>query len=179
MFKSITNQIITTLLILLVYIILYALKRHLFPSEIVFFESILFSLFLIILLFIFTYFFLESNLKRYIAESLLASFLLISLFNSLIPTILDRSVSITVLGTLKKSSYPISKIQIDNTFNEIYVIQEDAVGIRLKEQLASGNIRIDESGNYILTKKGIFVTDVLFYTSKFFNVNTAFIDQHL
>lgn len=177
MFKTLTNQLIISILILLVYVILYALKRHLFPSEIIFFEGIIFSIFLIILLFIFTYFFLESNLQRYVVESLLASFLLITLFNSLIPTILDRSVSITVLGTLKKSSHPISEIQIDKSFNEIYVIQEDAVAIRLKEQLASGNVRIDESGNYILTKKGIFVSDVLFYTSKFFNVNTAFIDQ--
>jgi hypothetical protein len=177
MLKILANQIIISFLILLSFVALYTIKRQIFPGEIVFFEAIISSIFYITALSIFVSYVLDARLKKFFMESILASFLMITLFNSLIPTILDRSVSITILGTLKKSTYPLSELQINESFNQIYVIQEDAVGVRLKEQLATGNIKIDENGNYSLTNRGVLITNILSKTTKILNVNSSFIDQ--
>ena len=115
--------------------------------------------------------------KQNLIPALYPSLLLLILFNSLVPTILDRSVSITVLGTLKESSRPLSEEEIGSTFNQIYVVDQNAVGVRLREQIANGNINKNENETYELTKKGVFTSDMLSITTKIFNVNSAYIDQ--
>ena len=95
----------------------------------------------------------------------------------MVPTILDRSVSITVIGTLKESSHPLSEEEIRYKFNQVYVVDQNAVGVRLREQMANGNINKNENDEYELTKKGVFTSDMLLITTKFFNVNSAYIDQ--
>jgi predicted transcriptional regulator len=115
--------------------------------------------------------------KKFIETTLYSSFLLIILFNVTIPTILDRSVSVTVIGSLKKSDVPLSLEEIRNNFQEIYVLQQDAVNIRLKEQIANGNIQRNDEGNFYLTKKGELTSQIMLGMSNAFNVNTAYIDQ--
>ena len=175
--KVIAKQIFISVFILIIFCFSYALKRHIFPSEIVFYESILFSFLFMFFVGILAKYFFNFSEKYKLFFSLYPSFLLLILFNSLVPTILDRSVSITVIGTLKESSYPLSDEEIRYKFNQIYVVDQNAVGVRLREQLASGNIHKNENEEYELTKKGRFTSDMLWLTTKFFNVNSAYIDQ--
>jgi len=126
---------------------------------------------------IFLNWFFNFGARQKLISSLYPSFLLLILFNSLVPTILDRSVSITVIGTLKESSHPLSEEEIRYKFNQVYVVDQNAVGVRLREQMANGNINKNENEEYELTKKGLFTSDMLSITTKFFNVNSAYIDQ--
>ena len=175
--KLIAKQIFISVFILIIFCFSYAFKRHIFPSEIVFYESILFSFLFMIFLTIFIKWFFKFGANQKFISSLYPSFLLLILFNSLVPTILDRSVSITVIGTLKESSHPLSEEEIRHKFNQVYVIDQNAVGVRLREQMANGNINKNENEEYDLTRKGDFTSDMLSVTTKFFNVNPAYIDQ--
>lgn len=175
--KVITRQIFISVFLLIIFCFSYALKRHIFPSEIVFYESILFSFLFMFFVGILAKYFFNFSEKYKLFSSLYPSFLLLILFNSLVPTILDRSVSITVIGTLKESHHPLSEEEIRDRFNQVYVVNQNAVGVRLREQMASGNIYMNENGEYELTKKGVFTSDILLLTTKFFNVNSSYIDQ--
>ena len=64
-----------------------------------------------------------------------------------------------------------------NNFHQIYVLEQDAVNIRLKEQIANGNIQRNDDGNFNLTKKGEITSQIMLATSHAFNVNTAYIEQ--
>ena len=175
--KVIAKQIFISVFILIIFCFSYALKRHIFPSEIVFYESILFSFLFMFFVGILLKYFFNFSEKYKLFSSLYPSFLLLILFNSLVPTILDRSVSITVIGTLKDSHHPLSEEEIRDRFNQVYVVNQNAVGVRLREQMASGNIYMNENEEYELTKKGVFTSDILLITTKFFNVNSSYIDQ--
>ena len=175
--KVIAKQILISVFILIIFCFSYAFKRHIFPSEIVFYESILFSFLFMIFLTIFIKWLFSFGASQKIISSLYPSLLLLILFNSLVPTILDRSVSITIIGALKESSHPLSEEEIRHKFNQVYVLDQNAVGVRLREQMANGNINKNENEEYELTKKGVFTSDMLSVTTKFFNVNPAYIDQ--
>jgi len=175
--KEVAKQIFISVFILTIFCLSYSFKRHFFPSEIVFYESVIFSFLFMVFITFFINCLFNFSVRKKLISSLYPSFLLLILFNSLVPTILDRSVSITVIGTLKESSYPLSDEEIRYKFNQIYVVDQNAVGVRLREQLASGNIHKNENEEYELTKKGRFTSDMLWLTTKFFNVNSAYIDQ--
>ncbi len=176
MISTIFKQIICSIIILFLWSIVYAIKRNIFPNDIVFYESILFSFFLFLILFLFLKSF-EIRFKKIISYSILPSFLLVTLFNATVPTILDRSVSITVLGTLKKSESSVGIDHINKSFQQIYVINENAVEIRLKEQIANGNVVQNDFDEYALTRKGEFITDVMLHLTYIYNLNNSYVDQ--
>ena len=93
--------------------LLYLGKRNFFPGEIIFYEGILFVFFVGIVIQIVLYFF---GIKVVILSASLA----FVLFTSLVPTILDRSVSITVLTALVDCGKCHLK-DINNIFNKIYI----------------------------------------------------------
>ena len=176
MICTIFKQIICSIIILFLWSIVYAIKRNIFPNDIVFYESILFSFFFFLILFLFLKSF-EIRFNKIISYSILPSFLLVTLFNAMVPTILDRSVSITVLGTLKKSESSVGIDHINKSFQQIYVINENAVEIRLKEQIANGNVVQNDFDEYALTRKGEFITDVMLYLTNIYNLNNSYVDQ--
>lgn len=176
MLLNIAKQIICSVIILIIFCIIFAIKRNIIPGDIIFYESFQIAFVYIFILFLISNFTIMFP-KKFIETTLYSSFLLIILFNVTIPTILDRSVSVTVIGSLKKSAVPLSLEEIRNNFQEIYVLQQDAVNIRLKEQIANGNIQRNDEGNFYLTKKGEFISQIMLGMSNAFNVNTAYIDQ--
>lgn len=176
MLINLAKQIICSVILLLIFCILFAIKRNLLPSEIIFYESLQLGIIFILLLSLVTVFF-ETKFTKFIKSNLYSSFLLIVLFNAMIPTILDRSVSVTVIGSLKKSDTPLELGEIQSSFNKIYIIEQDAVNIRLKEQIANGNIKKNNEGKFFLTKKGEVTSQIMLGISYVFNVNTAYIEQ--
>lgn len=176
MLLNIAKEAICSAVLLIIFCIIFAMKRHLIPADIIFYESFIVAFLYVLIIF------LLSRLKNImfgdlIKKSLYSSFLLIVLFNATIPTILDRSVSVTVIGSLKKSGTPLTIEQIRADFQQVYVVQQDAVNIRLKEQIASGNIQINDQGKFFLTNKGEVTSDIMMLVSSMFNVNKAYIDQ--
>tara|TARA_B100000795_G_C22798215_1_gene440462 strand:+ start:806 stop:1348 length:543 start_codon:yes stop_codon:yes gene_type:complete len=166
------HQLIASAISTLIFIFLFGLKRQFFPSDIIFYESILFSGLFICILAI-----LSFRLKIIKANMLFPSLLLITLFNTLVPTILDRSVSITVLATLRNCNTECDQQYISREFQRVYLVDNSAINKRLLEQLSSGNIVLIDDA-FELTKKGEFVLKTVSNLTDFFNIERSYIDQH-
>ena len=98
---------------------------------------------------------------------LLSSFL----FWSLGPTIIDRSLSVNILGTLYLSGKPLNLNDLNWSLQKNYIKGEFQTKKRIKEQLFLGNILQDLNGEYILTKKGIRAAKLNIFISKYFGLS--------
>lgn len=159
--KVITKYIIKIGISFLIYSIVMLIKRNIWPSTIIFYEGIIvaFLLFTIII-------FIQN--KKHVERNII-SLLICVLFWSLGPTILDRSVSITVIGSLRNQPKLIT--ELDEIFVNLYVVENLAVKKRLYEQIESGNIEKVLNGKYRLTKKGFIIAEYIELLSVLFNVN--------
>lgn len=94
------------------------------------------------------------NLSIYhLFSSIMISGLISILFWSLFPTIIDRSLSVNVLGTLYQADKSLTFAEINNSLYKNYMDGDYQAKKRIQEQLKIGNI--DFSNNmYLLTKKG-------------------------
>jgi hypothetical protein len=168
--KIIVRQIKYSIIFFLVYNLIYILKRNFFPGKIIFYEANLLLLILILICL------LVSLYKKYETGFILPAYLSTLLFISLVPTIIDRSVSITVLGSIAKNQHGISMDSLKSDFIQIYVIKKDAVSKRIDEQLNSKNIKL-ENKNFLLTKKGKIVVFSIINFTKLYNIDTCYILQ--
>ena len=142
------------------------LKRNFLPADIVFYEGISVCFLMCIIIYI---------CKFLMLDKIIILFLICIYFWSLGPTILDRSVSITVLGKLSESqSFSIN--ELNNDFKEIYVYKNGAVNKRLAEQVYNGNV-VKKNSKYRLTKKGIFTKKIILLMTNLFNIDDNYIKR--
>lgn len=114
--------------------------------------------------------------KEAALSSLLPGLLIYMLFISLVPTIIDRSVSITVLGKLAQCGDQGATLEeINKHFLDLYVGDGKAVKVRLKEQLVSGNI-INDNLSYRLTNKGEAIVTILHRIGRIYSINMSYIN---
>ena len=95
------------------------------------------------------------------------------LFWSLGPSIVDRSLSVNVLGTLYLAGKPLNFNDLNWSLYENYMKGEFQTKKRINEQLFIGNIMQDLNGKYILTKKGIRASKLNIFISKYFGLNKS------
>ncbi len=162
------KYLIINLLIFILLLFLYFIKRHVFPGSILFYEGLIFGALVGILLQILLFF-----LKIHIPIS--SGILLFILFISIGPTILDRSVSITVLTSIKSCS-DCSTNKIKEQFFKIYFEENKAIEKRLKEQVLSGNVN-ETNEKYNLSNRGVVVYEFLRYLTTLFNIKTGYFDE--
>ncbi len=163
-----TKYISLILISIIGYTFIMMIKRNIFPSNIVYYEGIIIALAYYTLLFVIFG-------HKFDIEKCVIGFLICFNFWALIPTIIDRSVSITIIGALRES--PKSYIELNENFIEKYVYKNDAVGKRLVEQKSNGNVNTNLKDQYVLTKKGLITAKTIELIGKAFNVNTDFILQ--
>ena len=94
------------------------------------------------------------------------------IFWSLGPTIIDRSLSVNILGTLYFAKEPLSSENINLSLYENYMNGKFQTEKRIKEQLFLGNIEMIKDGRYILTKKGFKAAKANIIISRYFNLDT-------
>ena len=95
------------------------------------------------------------------------------LFWSLGPTIVDRSLSVNILGTLYLSGRPLDFNDLNWSLYKNYMNGEFQTKKRIKEQLFIGNISQDFNGKYVLTKKGIRAAKLNIFISKYFGLSKS------
>ena len=160
------RQYFKIIIFLFVYIFIMLLKRNFLPADIVFYEGISVCFLMCIIIYI---------CKFLMLDKIIILFLICIYFWSLGPTILDRSVSITVLGKLSESqSFSIN--ELNNDFKEIYVYKNGAVNKRLAEQVYNGNV-VKKNSKYRLTKKGIFTKKIILLMTNLFNIDDNYIKR--
>ena len=145
----------------------YIAKRQFLPGDFIFYEGLMVGLIAgLIIQFCIAFF--------YAKIPILSSVLLFILFTSLGPTILDRSVSITVLAALK-SCEVCSKNKIETQFVEIYLFKNQAIKKRLNEQIASGNI-IKKQDSFSLTERGNFIFKIIQLATWIFKIPDTYLN---
>lgn len=95
--------------------------------------------------------------------------LLSIIFWSLFPTIIDRSISIKILGNLEKENSFISLGEINQNLLDTYINVDYQTRKRLSEQIYLGNI-IEKNKKYKLTSKGKFFTRFHRFLVRYFNL---------
>lgn len=74
-----------------------------------------------------------------------------------VPTVIDRSLSIYILESIKRNQASITLDGLDRLIRENYISDHKLAQIRLTEQVESGTLSVDDYGCINLTDKGRFV----------------------
>ena len=150
----IINFFKSTLIILIGFIfflLIYLLKRKILPSEIIYNEGVIISIFAA-LIFSLPIFYKKLESCYFI---LILKFLINYSFIATFPTLIDRSISIMILNNIG-SNKKMNIEQIKESFEINYSQYKNyhQVDKRLKEQLVLKNIYLDNFNQYNLTEKG-------------------------
>lgn len=87
----------------------------------------------------------------------------------LIPFNVTRSNSIILLDYLyARNGAPVSKSDIENYVSQMYFKNYDSIGVRLNEQIKSGNIAETDDG-WVITKKGQETARLMSYITNLYN----------
>lgn len=170
--KIISYQIFFSSVLLIFFLFFFTIKRQLYPSSIIFYEGAIVGAIFILIIAIINQRFMFLKI-----HTLLPAFLLIILFNSIIPTILDRSVSITVLGTLNACEKNCNIEHLQSEFTRIYLKKNQSVKKRVNEQISSNNVK-ELDGIYSLTIKGEITLKIMSELTDLFNIKRSYIDQN-
>ena len=105
-----------------------------------------------------------------IFSSIFISLLSGTIFWSLGPTIIDRSLSVNILGTLYLAREPLSMEDINWSLYENYMNGKFQTKKRIEEQLFLGNIKVIDDDKFILTKKGFKAAQANIWITRYFNL---------
>lgn len=95
---------------------------------------------------------------------------------ALIPTIVDRSISVFVMNEL--ASGPKTLAQLEKAFVDKFVYEGGAVPKRISEQSLSGNIIQIEDGRYELTGSGYGTVNLFRFLGRVYNTDQVSIKQN-
>jgi len=159
----------------LLYLAAYTLKRHVFASDIALTEG---GHLLLAFLPVFAgAAYLLWRKKILGADGCIAAFLIavlaISVFNLIVPSVFDRSVSLYLLNTLDNAPAGLDEAQLREEFVSVYFGANYGIRKRLREQMRMGNIAHD-GARYRLTDAGRRMVAVV----RFFNALYA-LDPHM
>ncbi len=93
-------------------------------------------------------------------------------FHTTVPVILDRSISIQIIGSLSNQQMQIK--DLNNAFLKGYVDNYSTTCRRINEQLATGNVII-ENGTAKLTNKGLRMQKIFNKIAEFLNIEDHYI----
>lgn len=121
------------------------------------FGSLVAALIALLILSKFKFFKIFSKFEKYLIISV---FLLLGYSYSItIPTIIDRSLTIYMLGQLKESPSGITRAKLEQDLTDRYIRDYQLIPTRISEQLVSGTITIDN--NCIkLTRTGLYISEI-------------------
>lgn len=127
------------------WLALFIVIRFLFPSGIVFYQGVIVSFVIVVI-------FVTSNLRSLSAA---LAILFTTLFiNGVIITTVDRAYSVKMIGWIGSNPSGMKIEDIESLFSNKF-IREGGVDKRIKEQIASGVIEIN-NGEITLTNRGYF-----------------------
>ena len=106
-----------------------------------------------------------NSFEKYLIISI---FLLVGYSYSItVPTIIDRSLTIYMLGELKNSPGGITKARLEHDLTDSYIRDYQLIPTRILEQIVSGTITVDN--NCIkLTRTGKFIAEISQYYKNLF-----------
>lgn len=155
-----------------IYVIMLVLIRNLHPDGIVFYQGIAISL-IVSLGLCFIMFLLKIPSTQNVLGSVGIFFMLYSI-NITFPALLDRSISYYIIGiTAKDGRADVDRYRTG--FYKGFVVNNQAIEKRLKEQIATGNITCND-GECCLTSKGKVLYRVNLFLATLLKLDTRYVD---
>jgi len=166
------------LLNIIIFHVVYILKRQFDPAPIIFYEGLklVAICFIVGVIAIFAVRKIHGSLETLWIPAVIAALFFNYSFMITIPSLLDRSISITVIGAdAKAGSSGATLEELNQDFMDVYVDGDRQVKKRLEEQMAGKHI-VNENGRYVLTPKGRFVYDTNVFLAKLYNISMRYVN---
>lgn len=155
------NELVKFFGLFIIFLTLFIASRIIFKLEIIFYEGIAIMLSITLVSVAFRFF------KQ--PQTYVTFFLFCYAFHITIPSLLDRSISLYIIGILHEEKIA-TLSELQNYYVSGFVYHNEAIEKRLNEQVRSGNIAV-ENGNYSLSHKGVSLFNFNQYLAKIFNTN--------
>lgn len=168
------KTLLLSLIFFIIFIILYILIRQFFPSKIIFYQGLI----LIALLFI-TSIPIAKKLLIHWQDAIYCSiifFLTAYSFHITIPSLLDRSISLYIIGLTHEHKI-VSVADYQKYFYSGFILNNGAIEKRVNEQIATGNLNCNQSV-CSLSEKGSRTYDVNVFLARLFNVDPRYVDPY-
>jgi hypothetical protein len=98
-------------------------------------------------------------------------------FFTLVPVNLDRSISVFLLAWMGHNKTAMTRADIENVFQQVYVKRYGAIDRRISEQLSTGNIKRTPAG-FVLTQRGRIFNIFAKIVGSIFSVDPRFLNPH-
>ena len=108
-----------------------------------------------------------------ILSSITISMLLSILFWGLVPSIIDRSLSVNILGTLYHNKKGLTSKELNWSLYKNYMKEDYQTFKRIDEQIYVGNITKTKNDKYIITNRGKIISKINLLLSKYFNLDKS------
>lgn len=105
--------------------------------------------------------------------SILLAFLISFLFWGLVPTIIDRSLSVNVIGTLNKANRSLTLYEINESLLKNYVRGDFQARKRIMEQIHVGTLKRNKDETFQLTFKGKLIAKLNLLIANYFNLDKS------
>jgi hypothetical protein len=108
----------------------------------------------------------------------IVSVLVMYAFHITVPSLLDRSISLYILGLTHEGS-AFTETAYKDCFVRGFVEKNGAIEKRLAEQLRTGNIVLGKNGRYELTQRGVAIHALNTLLVQIFNTDRRYVDPGL
>lgn len=175
---NLLKGLLVAIIFFIVFLAALIIKRKIEPAPIIYYEGIWIIVIMIALLvgsgLLFAW--LTSSSKTFASYIILGVLLGAAgsyAFHITIPTLLDRSISMFILALLDSNNLTMSEIQCN--FVKQFVVKNEAIEKRVKEQIATENIRV-EDGRLQITEQGKALTSSWLGLTDAFSVTKDFVE---
>ena len=150
--------------------------------DILFFKSFVLLLMTICIIFFLLIFLKKLNFFKIISTRdiiiiCLLSYILNNFIYGLVPFNTSRSVSVMIVGYLyNNKDQNISNKELNQHIYKLYFLKENAVKMRITEQIRIGNVKQIEN-HYKLTDKGLIIVNIMNLITEIFNTKKNYIKK--
>ncbi len=174
---NLLKGLLVAVIFFIIFLIALIIKRKLYPAPIIYYEGIWIIIIMVALVIGSGLLFalLTSNSKTFASYIILGVFVGATgsyAFHITLPTLLDRSISMFILALLDSSDLTMSEVQCN--FIRQFVIKDKAIEKRVGEQIATGNLRV-EDGHLQITDQGRILTSSWLSLADAFSVTKDFV----
>ena len=174
---NLLKGLLVAVIFFIIFLIALVIKRKLYPAPIIYYEGIWIIMTMIALIIGsgLSLALLTSNSKTFASYIILGVFIGAAgsyAFHITLPTLLDRSISMFILALLDSSDLTMPEVQCN--FIRQFIIKDKAIEKRVGEQIATGNLRI-EDGRLQITNQGKILTSSWLNLADVFSVTKDFV----
>lgn len=165
-FRIVISYILTILLFLIINITHFKMLG----AKVILYTCIIDAILACVIQTIVMFFICKNDSKMVIALTAWSTFLIIMLYSILVPTLVDRSLSIYVLRTVSRAEGSVKLADFDGLLQKGYFREMDVTNQRIIEQTASGTIII-KGEDIQLTRKGRLIISLAGIIERYFLPN--------